>query len=139
MPYKEPQRAREYRKKHYLKNKEAYLERSKDRRLAGKNADYMAEYRHRPYVKDKKAQWWQDREPWLKRIQYLKRRCRTRSSYSGIEARITPEELKEVWDRDNADSLMRPCIHRIDSGGHYERENVEFMEFEEHARLHSGR
>ncbi len=70
------------------------------------------------------------RSPWLKAFWHIQNRCVEGGTYYdlGIKALITLEELKEIWFRDKGFLLERPSIDRIDSKGHYIKDNVRFVE-----------
>ena len=75
--------------------------------------------------------------PWLRTYEGLRSRCRnpkddhfTSYGAKGIKCLIKPNELKILWFRDNAASLRRPSIDRIDNSGNYELSNCRFVEFE---------
>lgn len=62
--------------------------------------------------------------------------CSTYSSYKnyggrGIKCFLRWQDLKYLWERDNADSMKQPSIDRIDSNGHYALENCRFIELKE--------
>lgn len=52
----------------------------------------------------------------------------------GIKLLLTREQLRELWFRDNAISMKKPSIDRIDSNGHYEFSNCQFIEQSENSR-----
>jgi hypothetical protein len=77
-----------------------------------------------------------------KRIKYhyilvdIKRRCTNsnRDDYKyyggrGIKCFLTEEEIKFIWDRDNASQMKRPSIDRKNTNGNYELDNCQFIEF----------
>ena len=52
----------------------------------------------------------------------------------GIECRITIGELGFTWLRDKAWTLKQPSIDRVDRSGHYEIENVRWIEMDDNRR-----
>jgi len=84
------------------------------------------------YLKDKKM------FPWKYILQANKQRCNNPShegykNYGGrgIECRITENELKFLWFRDNACVLVQPSIDRKNNDGHYEYSNCQFIELKD--------
>ena len=84
-----------------------------------------------------------ERCPWVHTYRRMIDRCRGyaechRRAYKnrGIEVRITLDEVKEIWDRDNASAMESPTVHRIDNDGHYTKDNIEFIEQREHRAMH---
>jgi len=78
------------------------------------------------------------RKPWAKHLLGISQRLRLKPRYySGIERHLTVDEIKQLWVRDDAGNMDRPCLHRIDSTGHYSFDNCGFMEVIKHNRLHT--
>jgi len=75
------------------------------------------------------------------RFYNMKNRCGNRKAHNfkyyggkGIKCLMTYEELKSIWERDNASKLKRPSIDRINPNGHYTFDNCRFVEHSENAR-----
>ena len=73
--------------------------------------------------------------PWLASYRCAYGRCKypNHQSYKnyggkGIKFKMTIEEIKYLWFRDQADMMKRPSIDRKDSTGHYEISNCRFLE-----------
>jgi len=80
------------------------------------------------------------RKPWVRYLEYARRRCRDTGyrNYAiyggrGIECRLTLEDVRFLWENDNAARLVTPSLDRIDSDGHYERINCAFVEHRENS------
>lgn len=76
--------------------------------------------------------------PWKKVFQSIKTRCNSPKYINyknyggrGIECRITEGEVKELWYRDNANTMKKPSIDREDNDGNYELSNCQFIELKE--------
>lgn len=61
--------------------------------------------------------------------------ARNRAKKKGWHFSLTPAQIKELWDRDNAAALSRPSIDRIDVSLGYCYENCRFIELIENIRL----
>ena len=78
-----------------------------------------------------------DRTLWHRRLRVLMLHCgefctRMRDRfYQGIEVRLTVVELAKVWFRDKAWTMHKPELDRIDPEGHYEFDNVRYIEAHE--------
>ena len=46
----------------------------------------------------------------------------------GIQALITKEQVKKLWDRDNAKMMFRPSLDRKNHKGNYTLKNCRFIE-----------
>ena len=135
---------KEYQKKyvrqHYLKYRDLYLKRSKERRLrlsaTGEWQDYQKKYgkKNKMRIKERMRIYWKNLPKWKKLYQYMKARCE-RPNYSGVSVKITADEFKSIWDEYKGDILRCPCVHRIEDGN-YSKGNIRVMEFKEHAKLH---
>lgn len=73
--------------------------------------------------------------PWKKILNGIKQRCNNpkNDSYKyyggrGIECRITEDELKRLWFRDEAWLFQQPSIDRKDSNKDYTFDNCQFIE-----------
>ena len=80
-------------------------------------------------------------EPWTRSFRNAKSRCEYKKhthykSYGGkgIKVLATVEDFKFVWYRDNASSMKEPTIDRLDSLGHYELNNIRYIEMCENRR-----
>ena len=82
--------------------------------------------------------------PWNKTLCYIRLRCNSKPAinYSrygavGIKCLITSEELKFLWNRDNAGDMKKPSIDRINSKGNYTLKNCRYIEHSENVILGS--
>jgi hypothetical protein len=76
------------------------------------------------------------KKPWLENYRSAILRCYDQSDENykycgkiGIEVKITPDEIKQLWDRDGAGNMKQPCLKRIDKNGHYEFSNCKFEDW----------
>jgi hypothetical protein len=74
--------------------------------------------------------------PWVIIYSRIKARCGKKDRYKNIERHLTVKELEQLWLRDGAWDMVKPCIHRKNSKDHYTFDNCEFMEYNEHQRMH---
>lgn len=66
----------------------------------------------------------------------IRQRCRDSKRYGqrGIKCALTFNDLWDAWHRDNAASLHRASIDRIDNDGDYEPSNIRFIELADNIR-----
>lgn len=74
-------------------------------------------------------------KPWILTYWAIKTRCenpkfKQYKDYGGkgVKCLITQAELKELWLRDNAGSMIKPSIDREESEGNYTYKNCKFTE-----------
>lgn len=79
--------------------------------------------------------------PWAKKLNSARKRCDNPKTVGykyygakGIKCTLTIKEAEFLWFRDNAYSLERPSIDRIDSKKGYCLENCRFIELSENVR-----
>lgn len=81
--------------------------------------------------------------PWTRFVEFARRRVRCtdeRAWYpyygaKGITCHLTAKQLEEIWKRDNAHTLKRASLDRLNSMYDYANWNVRFIEFEHNSRL----
>lgn len=115
-----------------LTRSQRYYRRHKAKRHAWMNA---YKKRNRELFNSYNSLYW-ERHPEAKVLARIRTRCGKKERYELIECRITQAEIKQLWDRDNAGSMIQPCIHRKNSANHYTFNNCEFMEYAYHQALH---
>ncbi len=78
--------------------------------------------------------------PWWEHLRKARERCnnpraRKYENYGGrgIRCRLTIYQVAKLWFRDNAESLRRPSIDRIDSDKDYTLENCRFIELHQNS------
>ena len=71
-------------------------------------------------------------------LQTICGRCKNDKHYSekNIRCFLTLQDVKYLWQRDNAASMTTPSIHRLDSNKNYTLENCQVIEWAEHKKLH---
>lgn len=102
------------------------------------------QYRESPKVKVQMAQTRRNlrkSSPWYKTYDAICGRCNISTTHGynryggrGIKCLITPTELKELWFRDGAEFMEKPSIDRLNSDGHYIKENCRYIEMKENCR-----
>lgn len=80
--------------------------------------------------------------PWLKHYHYAVSRCDPNTKNAGyrkyyvnagITVKISPDEVKALWFRDNAAGMVRPSLDRIYCAGNYSIGNCRFIEQRDNA------
>lgn len=112
-----PKKMKAQRRKSYLKYKDKYKEYAKKYRSTHKWIVTLEKIRFR--VKDK--------DPKIRKYYYDKK----------VKNYLTKESIKYLWDRDKANRMRRPSIHRIDNDGDYSIKNCEYLEFSDHMKIHN--
>ncbi len=75
--------------------------------------------------------------PWARTLKRILTRCNTKTEYyykKGIKNFLTTADLKYLWFRDQAYTLNRPSIDRIDNKEHYTLGNCRYIELIENIR-----
>lgn len=83
-----------------------------------------------------------NRKAYLKARENARRRCtqptNNRFKYygaKGIQCLLSREDVMFIADRDNADDMKKPQLHRLDNKKHYTIENTVFIEASNHSRI----
>lgn len=83
------------------------------------------------------------RKPWVRFVEWARRRCSDKKDQrwrvyrdKGIECHLDAASLEAIWKRDEAWKLKRPSLDRFPNcDGHYEIQNVRFIEFNLNAKI----
>lgn len=73
--------------------------------------------------------------PWMSSLQHIRDRCRNTRHHNyhryggrGIKNLLSVTDIKFLWMRDDADSMKKPTVDRINVDGNYSIENCRFIE-----------
>ena len=144
----------------YLKNKEKALTQMKKWQEA--HPEYYQEHKeeikewNRAYkqrnpekfkmIKRESNYKYKQKHRWVMNLSNAQQRCNNPKypcykSYGGrgIKCLLTLDEIKYLWDRDNAELMEQPVCSRDNHDKNYTLENCHFIEKREHNRIHSGR
>jgi len=87
-------------------------------------------------------EFWRSRPKWYKAYIYGTWRCNHKSCNiykyyggKGIQFLLTREDVHFLWDRDKANLMVKPSLHRKDNNRNYTLSNCEFIEHTENNRL----
>lgn len=82
------------------------------------------------------------KNPWYIALCAARQRCNYKSNCNykyyggkGIKCLLTIKEIKQLWIRDNAESLVKPSIDRIDPNKDYTFANCRFIEHSQNVAL----
>ena len=129
MPFDSKEKRRNYARKWRKNNREHHL-------------NYVRAYikRNRKRIRIYLAKHLKE-NPWLRSYWAAKQRCTDKNSVGykkyggrGIKFLLKIQDVKKLWERDNANLLIRPSIDRINNDGNYVFLNCRFIEFKENAK-----
>jgi hypothetical protein len=79
-----------------------------------------------------------ERKPWYRYFRNALGRCGSKEHHyykAGIKCLFRPDDVKFLWERDQAYLMDYPSIHRKNNAENYTVENCEFIELSEHYKL----
>lgn len=83
--------------------------------------------------------------PWAGVLSRARSRCNDKNNHNfhryggrGIRCLLSMDEMKALWLRDGAASMVRPSIDRIDNDGHYSMDNCRFIEHSDNSARRSN-
>jgi len=132
---------KEYDRKYYIKNRKKIKEREKIWYIANRkeilekqkkyNADHKEE--RKVYIREYRAE-----NPWENHHHLAEQRCNNPNNKDyryyggkGIQFKLTKDEVRTLYLRDNASEMVRPSIDRIYTDRHYVFGNCRFIEIVE--------
>ena len=129
-------------KNYYKKYKRIILERQKKWRV--NNLEICKESKRKSWYKnyetDKK---WRKNHRWLVFLGSIRQRCNNSNvkmykyyGGKGIKCLLSKTDIKYLWDKFYAKDMIQASLHRINSNDHYRIGNCEFLEWQEHKKIH---
>jgi hypothetical protein len=102
---------------------------------------YTANYRNKTRQKRRKynqiyKKIYRELHPWAKTWESITARTKYQSYYKNIKNDLSFNDLKFLWLRDKANLMNKPRIHRKNSKGNYTLKNCQYVELENHLRIH---
>jgi hypothetical protein len=83
---------------------------------------------------------YEEKNPWIKHFVSIRQRCNNPKATAykyygakGIRCNLTLSEVKTLWFRDKAYTLVRPSIDRFKHWEHYTFKNCQFIELAENS------
>jgi len=116
---------------YYKKNRKVML--SKFKAYAIKHREEIKEYREK-YFSSKHGKIMQIMQNIRKRCDEPTNKRFHRYGGRGIKNLLTYDDISMLWERDKANSLVKPSLDRIDVNGNYEIDNCQFIEMKENSR-----
>lgn len=105
--------------------------------------EYNKKYRQTKKAKEAKKRAtlkYHKKYPWAPNYSSMAQRCKRNKYYKGIKVLMTREDVKLLWERDNACKMKYPTIDRINPKKDYIFSNCRFMEkIENSRRAHLGK
>jgi hypothetical protein len=96
---------------------------------------------HRKYIKKYREQY-----PWIESLYQARARCNSQRpnvfkhyGRKGIKFLLSKKEIKTLWDRDKASTMIKPSIDRINPDDNYSFYNCRFIEFKENMARAKGK
>jgi len=141
---------KEWSRKYYQSNKKRILEcgkrwwknnpeKTKKYRINSNARSREWYYKNREYVIQREREYRKrryEKYPWLRTYENIQARVNNKPEYIryGIKNLLTKEDIKFLWIRDKASSMIMPSIDRKDGYKNYTLENCQFIELTDNLR-----
>jgi len=134
------QKYRDYNKKWRDENKEYFRKWSRENREKCRNSVRKWRRKNKEYANAQTVKWHKN-HPWVVAYNGAKNRCTNKKVHNyhryggrGILFNLTREEVKTIWFRDDAYSMKRPTLDRINNDGYYGFNNCQFIEMADNVK-----